>query len=783
MVEGHLSSSHRIASFAAVFQLLKTHQKGGGDDADHSTSMVHPSPSSNEEQHPPPHPPSGKVPRTGFRVTQLVGDSCSSSPSSSSSSSSMLNPLDRRRTNDEIHKSIDLCPVMTAFIDTAVFQRLRSIKQLGTAQYVYMTANHSRFEHSLGVAHLAEKLCRKIMERQPVLQCTEKDVLCVKLAGLFHDLGHGPFSHVYEKFVKDSLPNYLNANPERRRVYQQNFPHLEKYWKLNNLASSAPSDADDGEDRAEDAAFPNLPKSWEHEIVSLKMIDLLLQELGLQINTDKLDEPLEQIGDGVDRMAIRVYGVSAGTSDQQQAVLTSRDFIFIKECIYGGRPLPSGSHNKNDELLGRPKRYQEWMYDIVSNRRSGLDVDKVDYFSRDECRAKGEAGRIDLLMIENAIVARGKCTEPTKCKRCCQQQSNKHTKNSSTSGVGDGDEHVMICYPEKMICATMDFFKKRSSLHTDIYCHKTAIAGTAMICDILCEADAFFNVPTEKGDCLPMSRAMLDATAMLNLKDSVIDLIKHQRNNPNLRPAQDLIRRFERHDFYKCAAQEKLDMSNRDHHRIWNLSADEIRSRILTASGNASHVVAKHDFFIEKCTIHHGQKSENPLSRMRFVEKCNEANKKQRSADAMNSAENLSSESEKQRAIFESLPRGVQVDEVEYDDHIPRVFQKNQILAFSVTKDKRSVVKQVFDEWWNNIGVDEIQQAADLAARQQMLVDDASNDDHTSHNDNVEDGDQDGDAMPPMLLTQESDDENFEGSHVREQRHGWFARITPKKQH
>ncbi len=56
---------------------------------------------------------------------------------------------DKKNTNDEIYESLDLCPVSMALIDTEVFQRLRNICQLGSSQYVYMCANHNRFQVSL----------------------------------------------------------------------------------------------------------------------------------------------------------------------------------------------------------------------------------------------------------------------------------------------------------------------------------------------------------------------------------------------------------------------------------------------------------------------------------------------------------------------------------------------------------------------------------------------------------------------------------------------------------
>lgn len=130
-----------------------------------------------------------------------------------------LSYSDKTQTNDEIHQSIELCPVTKAFVDTKVFQRLRHIHQLRTSQYVYMCGDHNRFQHSLGVAHLAEKMCRNIKSEQPALGATEKDVLCVKLAGLLHDLGHGPFSHLYEEFRLHRLPRFLETHPELKEQY------------------------------------------------------------------------------------------------------------------------------------------------------------------------------------------------------------------------------------------------------------------------------------------------------------------------------------------------------------------------------------------------------------------------------------------------------------------------------------------------------------------------------------------------------------------------------------
>ena len=92
---------------------------------------------------------------------------------------------------DSIHGNLPLDPFEIEVLDYPQLQRLRRVKQLGFISLIYPGANHSRFEHSIGTMHLASKLAD-----QWELSKEDKDL--VRIAGLLHDAGHGPFSHVSE---------------------------------------------------------------------------------------------------------------------------------------------------------------------------------------------------------------------------------------------------------------------------------------------------------------------------------------------------------------------------------------------------------------------------------------------------------------------------------------------------------------------------------------------------------------------------------------------------------
>ncbi|KAJ1503048.1 SAM domain and HD, partial [Coelomomyces lativittatus] len=124
--------------------------------------------------------------------------------------------MNERTVHDPVHNFISLPDVAWNVIDTPQFQRLRELKQLGTAYLVFPGASHNRFEHSLGVCHLADTLIQRIKTTQPELEISSYEIESLQLAGLCHDLGHGPFSHVFDSsFLPAVLPAHMKWSHEQ----------------------------------------------------------------------------------------------------------------------------------------------------------------------------------------------------------------------------------------------------------------------------------------------------------------------------------------------------------------------------------------------------------------------------------------------------------------------------------------------------------------------------------------------------------------------------------------
>ncbi len=101
---------------------------------------------------------------------------------------------------DPIHDFIRVYDHELPIIDNPLFQRLRRVKQLSGAHLTYPSAQHSRFEHSLGVMHIASQAGFALNEKGFL---NSDDVQVLRIAGLLHDIGHGPFSHLFEEILQE----------------------------------------------------------------------------------------------------------------------------------------------------------------------------------------------------------------------------------------------------------------------------------------------------------------------------------------------------------------------------------------------------------------------------------------------------------------------------------------------------------------------------------------------------------------------------------------------------
>jgi HD superfamily phosphohydrolase len=104
-----------------------------------------------------------------------------------------------RDIRDPIHGFIRIEGRECDIVDSPVFQRLRHVRQLAMAYLVYPSATHSRFEHTLGVMHVAGRMCERLRVDSPHTQT-------IRFAALLHDVGHGPFSHPSEEVLAAVAP-------------------------------------------------------------------------------------------------------------------------------------------------------------------------------------------------------------------------------------------------------------------------------------------------------------------------------------------------------------------------------------------------------------------------------------------------------------------------------------------------------------------------------------------------------------------------------------------------
>ncbi|KAG8956591.1 hypothetical protein FRC04_000069 [Tulasnella sp. 424] len=264
-----------------------------------------------------------------------------------------------------------------------------------------------------GTGHLAQRLVEHIRDRQPELGIDDRDVLCVTVAGLCHDLGHGPFSHVFDNHF---IPDAKGKRPDGT--------------------------------------------SWCHEEASEMMLDALVKDNNIDLTQDRVN--------------------------------------FIKDLIRGETRL---SINE-----------KKFLFEIVANKRNGIDVDKWDYIARDT-RAVGET----CTLVASRLIHAARVVDDT------------------------------ICYDHKDSQSVYELFYSRYSLHKRVYNHKTAKAIEYMIVEALLEAEPVFR----------LAEAIEDPQKYLHVTDSIIEDIE-RRDDPRLARSKQIIRALRLRQVPKRAEEKCL---------------------------------------------------------------------------------------------------------------------------------------------------------------------------------------------------------------------------------
>lgn len=141
-------------------------------------------------------------------------------------------------TDQEAHDAL------RPLIDSPHFQRLRRIKQLSFAEYIYPGAVHTRFNHCIGASYLADKVFKALLKNDPDHNIiNEADRIPLLIASLLHDIGHGPFSHAFEDvFGKSLIAKHEDWNTVFIDQLSELMPDKGVAKKVKNILSNAPGD-------------------------------------------------------------------------------------------------------------------------------------------------------------------------------------------------------------------------------------------------------------------------------------------------------------------------------------------------------------------------------------------------------------------------------------------------------------------------------------------------------------------------------------------------------------
>ena len=264
-----------------------------------------------------------------------------------------LKRLDETKVlKDPVHSYIHIhYEVIWNCLDSKEFQRLRRIRQLGGDFQVYPTAEHSRFSHSLGVYEIVRRMVTEV--KTLCAELTEYEKVCVMLAGLLHDVGHGPFSHAFEHVTNHSHEEYT------AKIILGD-------TELNSILR---------------AVFKKMPEDIVSIIQHTHENDILNQIVSGQLDADRMDYLLRDS---------YFTATSYGQFDLERILRTMR----VRKTSEGRKVIVvkhTGIHSVEDYIMARYQMYWQVYYHPVArsyeavfiqlfNRLKDIFKDNKDYF-------------------------------------------------------------------------------------------------------------------------------------------------------------------------------------------------------------------------------------------------------------------------------------------------------------------------------------------------------------------------------------------------------------------
>ncbi|CAF4375878.1 unnamed protein product, partial [Rotaria sp. Silwood2] len=410
---------------------------------------------------------------------------------------------DTKIFNDPIHGSIELHWLLVKLIDTPEFQRLRRLKQLGASYYVFPGACHQRFEHSLGTCYLAGELLMHLRQKQPELNITDKDTLCVQMAALCHDLGHGPFSHMFEDVIAEIRPQLR----------------------------------------------------WKHEYASVQMFNYMIEK-------NNLKPFFEQVG------------------------LNEIDIIFVNELIFS--ELNEQESNQIWPYKGRDIS-KSFLYEIVSNKLTGIDVDKFDYFARDSYYLGTKISFEHMRFIKFYRVIK----------------------------VHNGRRH--LCLRDKEVKACYEIYRIRDDLHRRAYQHPVVKGIELMFKEALIAANDYLLFSNAAGRCdTRLAQTVDDMYTFSQVDDHIITLIKHS-HHPNMSKAKEIIRKIERREIYRYLGNTHVKFTTDLKQKPSKNTCQDI-IKYCQFDGSILNITPN-DLVIQTVELTCGDRGEDPIQNMWFYTK------------------------------------------------------------------------------------------------------------------------------------------------------------------